>query len=366
MATRFTEQANHAPDKVDRERGVIAGVKVLGFESSNGRRYVESAVDAALGLYEDARVNIDHELKTNARGFMEGVGVLRNVNRRPDGVYADLHLIQTHPATPIILEKAEKFPAKFGLSHSATGRTAYRDGKTIVEAIESVESVDIVDRPATTKGLFESEQLVKITFAQLFEQAEYTHGAKLLEMLPTEMGMDAEVAAPAEGGSPLDAVASAFMADVEKVFRDPNMSPADKAKKFREFAAALEAVNKKLNPETPPADDTDPPSDPPAESDKAMESLQQSVKTLESALATLTKREAARSVLAEANVNATPALLTTLLECADETAMRASLAKLTPEQLGRTKPSLTRVSESTAAPAKTYAEFVSAAKHGAR
>lgn len=41
--------------RVDRDAGVIRGVKLLGLNSRNGRRYREGALVEAIGLYEGAK-----------------------------------------------------------------------------------------------------------------------------------------------------------------------------------------------------------------------------------------------------------------------------------------------------------------------
>ena len=46
--------------RVDRQAGVIRGVKVLGLESRNGRTYLPEALAQAAQLYEDAKVNVNH------------------------------------------------------------------------------------------------------------------------------------------------------------------------------------------------------------------------------------------------------------------------------------------------------------------
>jgi hypothetical protein len=145
--------------RVDRENGVIRGVKILGKHSKNGRTYSDQALNDAARLYEGVKVNVDHPSrdKPNAeRSFMEGFGSLRNVQRKGDGVYGDLHFLKSHPSAEVICEAAERFPEQFGLSHNAEGQTHYEGSQLIVESIESVQSVDIVGRPATNNGLFES------------------------------------------------------------------------------------------------------------------------------------------------------------------------------------------------------------------
>lgn len=143
--------------RVDRDAGVIRNVRVLGKESRNGRTYSEAAMSQAAKLYEGVRVNIDHPDRSRPkqeRGFAELVGTLRNVRRNDDGIRADLHIAKSHPMADLIFESAERWPENFGLSHNAEGDTS-PDGR-IVESVNSVRSVDLVCRPATNKGLFES------------------------------------------------------------------------------------------------------------------------------------------------------------------------------------------------------------------
>ena len=46
--------------RVDGKRSVIHGVKLLGFRSRNGRTYLPAALEQASGLYEGAKVNLNH------------------------------------------------------------------------------------------------------------------------------------------------------------------------------------------------------------------------------------------------------------------------------------------------------------------
>jgi hypothetical protein len=147
--------------KVDRANGVIRAVKVLGQISKNGREYSNEAMADAARLYEGTTVHVDHPTRDNPgreRGLNESVGVLRNSIVRGDAVFADLHLVRSHPMFEQLCERAEKFPSNFGLSHNASGVTSRKNGREFVERIEHVRSVDIVGRPATNAGLFESAQ----------------------------------------------------------------------------------------------------------------------------------------------------------------------------------------------------------------
>lgn len=56
-----TYQAEGAALDIDETNHVIRGVKVLGFNSKQkGRRYPKHVVEAAIKLYGDAAVNVNH------------------------------------------------------------------------------------------------------------------------------------------------------------------------------------------------------------------------------------------------------------------------------------------------------------------
>ena len=147
-----------AVGRVDTQRGVIRGVRILGQTSRNGREYSPQALRQAAALYEGTKCYLDHVRRDNpsaSRSLKDWVGVLENVRVDGNCVRGDLALIKSHPMSPAILEAAETRSTRFGLSHNADGQTISRGGKTIVESIDRVRSVDLVDNPATNAGLFE-------------------------------------------------------------------------------------------------------------------------------------------------------------------------------------------------------------------
>ena len=145
--------------RVDREAGVIRGVKVLGLKSRNGRTYLPDALVQAAALYEGAKVNVNHA-KTSPfgpRDYQDRIGVIRNVqSRRDEGLFADFHFNPKHALSEQLLWDAEHAPQNVGFSHNVQARTSRRGEGIVVEAILGVESVDLVADPATTRGLFES------------------------------------------------------------------------------------------------------------------------------------------------------------------------------------------------------------------
>ncbi len=155
---RLTEQTAIAPRRVDREAGLIEGVRILGPDSKNGRKYSPRAMAEAARLYEGAPVNVDHPAtERKDRPLAEAFGWIRNVRQEPDGVYGDLHYLKSHPQAELVAEAAERNPNRIGLSHHAEGTVRMDGQRVIVETVERVHSVDLVQTPATNAGLFDSE-----------------------------------------------------------------------------------------------------------------------------------------------------------------------------------------------------------------
>jgi len=145
--------------RVDRHRGVIRGVKILGTQSRNGRTYLPEALREAARLYEGAKVNVNHPRgnPAGARDYQDRMGVLRAVAARPAaGLFADFHFNPKHALAEQLIWDAEHMPENVGFSHNVEARTARRGDRVVVEAITKVQSVDLVADPATTRGLFES------------------------------------------------------------------------------------------------------------------------------------------------------------------------------------------------------------------
>lgn len=144
----------------DPARGVLRGVKLLGLKSRNGRRYAESALRQAVGLYEGSKVNVNHPSRDplGPRDYRDRLGVVRNARLEiGNGLFGDLHFNPKHPLAEQLAWDAEYAPQNVGLSHNVLARTRRDGGETVVEAITRVQSVDLVADPATTSGLYESQ-----------------------------------------------------------------------------------------------------------------------------------------------------------------------------------------------------------------
>jgi hypothetical protein len=145
--------------EVDRQAGVIRGVKILGLQSRNGRTYLPEALEQAVPLYERAKVNVNHPkgCPNAPRDYQDRIGVIRNVIvRSGEGLFGDLHFNPKHALAEQLIWDAEHLPENVGFSHNVEARTRRDGDQVVVEAILRVQSVDLVADPATTRGLFES------------------------------------------------------------------------------------------------------------------------------------------------------------------------------------------------------------------
>lgn len=225
---------SRGPLKVDRDKGVIYGVKVLGLESVNNRRYLPQAARNARSLYENAHVNIDHPPKKEgpnaSRSSYDRFGKLINVRFvENDGLYADLEYLKAHPMADRICEAAERMPDLFGMSHNAQGEGKTVDGVFVIEQITEVRHVDLVADPATTQSLFESKEAkpMKIKIQKLLESRVLPklHNAKvkaaLRKLVEDDAYSDMEMDDAGDQGDYCDHLFNAFKAAKDS---DPEMA----------------------------------------------------------------------------------------------------------------------------------------------
>lgn len=159
---------------VDRESGIIHNVKIIGFNSQNGRRYSPQALKQAIPLYEGIKVNVDHPEKgpTQQRSSYDRFGKFVNVRFvEGEGLFGDLVYLKSHPIAEQVCEAAERMPDVFGMSHNAQGEGVVdKKGVFEVNKITEVRHVDLVADPATTHSLSESKEATK----QETEEAAYS------------------------------------------------------------------------------------------------------------------------------------------------------------------------------------------------
>lgn len=174
LSEAYASAASDGPALVvDREAGVIRGVKVLGrysrnrhlAEAENGTEYTPAAMREALPLYEGADVLTDHPKDRSSAGLRaersvsEVFGQLRNCRVEDDAIKADLHFLKSHPMANAVCEDVERRLGVYGLSHNAAAGKERFDrgaGRLVVESIAVVRSVDLVRKPATNRNLWES------------------------------------------------------------------------------------------------------------------------------------------------------------------------------------------------------------------
>jgi hypothetical protein len=144
---------------VDAEAGVLRGVKLLGMESRNRRRYKREGMVSAVPLYEGLKIYVDHPKRSDGdgdRSMKDWAGIITKARFESDGIYGDVKLRKESEHFRGIIEAATDFPTAVGFSHVADGESDWEGETEIVESIRKVFSVDLVTDPATTGGFFES------------------------------------------------------------------------------------------------------------------------------------------------------------------------------------------------------------------
>jgi len=153
-----------AESRVDPDQGIIYGAKVLGKESRNKRRYPADVIARRFKVYEGAQCYANHDFdqpKTGRpRALQDWGGVIRDVVQRGGEVFGNVQCLKETPAGRIILEAALRCPDRFGLSpmHLIESRKEADGWETVTDILECW-SVDAVTRPATTRTLFEGEEM---------------------------------------------------------------------------------------------------------------------------------------------------------------------------------------------------------------
>lgn len=328
-----------APLRIDRERRVIEGVRVLGRFSRNshglakatgGTEYTPECMREALPLYEGAEVLSGHEHPGQRRangGNDDAVGVLRNVRLEGEAgkecVRADLHYFESHPITARVLEDVERGLGVFGLSHDASaGRERFDSAskRLVIESLSAVRSVDLVRKPATNRNLWESHEgktMAKTTLRELLEGLKLTPVRRkwrnrLLEMgeMPGMDTMDAPMDAPEAGGDdPDDALWSGFTAAINKLlekYASGEMDSKAAVKAIGDYLKTHEKLSSSSEPAAPDVEEEE------EEEDYGSDKMKtESVKRENDSLK---HKLAVRTLVEEAGIKADKALLESLEE----------------------------------------------------
>ena len=262
----FVQSERVAATDLDSVAGTIRNVKLLGETSRNppplNHIYPRSTREAAIPLFEGATVFVNHpdpDKATATRPYGDGMGVIRNVREKGDGLYGDWMFNPAHPLAAQVFWDAEHLPRGpgFSINGNAGAKRRTADG-TIVESIESLASIDLVSRPATTNGLRESERAtpVKKKLSLLIEELKTSrpgYALALKEM--AEAGLmtpDAtmEEPEPIKGDAPPSsdeadhevALKQGFRGAMNAVLDDDSMDMVAKLKKLKEIMTAQEKL----------------------------------------------------------------------------------------------------------------------------
>lgn len=150
------------PERVDREKGIIYGVRACGRTSRNGGKYPREVQARDVDRYNGLNVYVDmghHQIErgTNIPAPVK-FGYTANAKAVDGGIDVDLHFIPTHDFAKDFCWACENDPRHYGFSHFADVKWDNRpDGSRVAESIRRVVRLDIVGDPATTTSVFESK-----------------------------------------------------------------------------------------------------------------------------------------------------------------------------------------------------------------
>ena len=231
-----------SPLSVDEANGVIRRVKLLGrfSRNSHGMTEAENGTDYApcmaanRAMYEGLKVKCDHPSDRanpgRERSVRDTLGVIRNVVLENDesgnpALWGDMHCNTDHDMYKLVLQDVKKGLGLYGLSHNAAAKRERFDQQSrrlVIEELAVVRSVDLVDRPATNRNLWESET-VKTTLRSLIEsRAAGGKRAKWKRWLLEEDGMMSDETMDAPMDTPMageegEAAWSGFMQEIQVI-----------------------------------------------------------------------------------------------------------------------------------------------------
>jgi hypothetical protein len=204
LAERFEQSPLRKADvRIDRDAGLLIGVRVMGIKSAHGYEYSLDAQRAACPRYEQMPVGLDHDYNGGPMTVEAAWGTLCNPRVDERGTVADLRYLKTHLRTEQVLEDAERDVGLFSLSAVTT--RVVEQPKGTVKSFSPLR-VDLVVRGATTKRLFEQEN------AKLDAQA-----AELAEVRKELAELKARQAKYEQFVEPKPAVAAAIAKVAEKI-----------------------------------------------------------------------------------------------------------------------------------------------------
>lgn len=154
LVERFEQSPFDKTVRIDREKGEMYGVRVMGIRSAHNYDYTLEAQRAVVSRYEQMPLGLSHDYSGAPLSVPATWGVLFNPRVDDKGTVADIKFLLRHEQTPTILEDAERDIGLFSLSAVTTRIVEKPKGK--VTSFVPVR-VDLVTRGATTRRLFEQE-----------------------------------------------------------------------------------------------------------------------------------------------------------------------------------------------------------------
>ena len=169
LGDHFEQLAMEKPQRIDRDAGVLYGVRILGIKSAHGYTYDLEAQKVAAPRFEQMCMGLDHDYASKPMTIPDAWGVISNPRVDDKGTLADVTYLKTHMYTEQILEDAERNIGIFSVS-PVTQHTSF-DNKT--KAVKSFVPVrcDMVVRSATNKKIFEQAAAADAKDTQLALQA---------------------------------------------------------------------------------------------------------------------------------------------------------------------------------------------------
>ena len=141
---------------IDREAGVLRGVKLLGLEFERPHVLTRRAGNGQEPVRRRVNVNHPKSHPLASRDYQDRLGLVRY---RPAAGGRAVRRFPFQSQACLGRTAAlgrQHVPENVGFSHNVQGRTVRQGDQTVVEAILKVHSVDLVADPATTSGLFEA------------------------------------------------------------------------------------------------------------------------------------------------------------------------------------------------------------------
>jgi hypothetical protein len=113
---RFEQFASDTKPRIDREKGEIYGVRVMGIKSKHGYSYTLPSHRAGAPHFEGMAIGIDHDRTLGPMKIKDAWGVYFQPAVDDRGTVANVRYLKNHPMTEAILEDAERGLGLFAMS----------------------------------------------------------------------------------------------------------------------------------------------------------------------------------------------------------------------------------------------------------